>query len=88
MRLKNRTAIITGGANGIGRAMTRRFVHEGARVSIWDMDQESGLALQTELGSQLAIYQMIDVTCTEAVEAAVQQLWQQWGHIDLSLIHI
>jgi 3-oxoacyl-[acyl-carrier protein] reductase len=83
MRLEKRTAIVTGGAKGIGRAIARRFIQEGAQVSIWDMDQESGLALASDLGSQNALFQYVDVTRPEAVEAAVQQLWQQWGHIDI-----
>ena len=83
MRLENRTAIVTGGARGIGRAIVRRFVQEGARVSIWDMDEEAGLALQAELGSQHVLYQLVDVTRPDPVEAAVQQVWQQWEHIDI-----
>lgn len=83
MRLENRTAIVTGGAKGIGRAIVRRFVQEGARVAIWDMDSECGLALQTELDDQKALYQPVDVTSPDSVEAAVQQIWQQWGHIDI-----
>lgn len=83
MRLENRTAIVTGGANGIGRAIAQRFVQEGAQVSIWDMDQESGLALVEQLGSQNASYRMVDVTRPESVEAAVEQAWQRWGRIDI-----
>lgn len=83
MRLENRTAIVTGGAKGIGRAIARRFVLEGAQVAIWDMDPESGLALATELGSQQAFFQMVDVARPESVETAVQQIRQQWEHIDI-----
>jgi len=83
MRLENRTAIVTGGAKGIGRAIVRRFIQEGAQVSIWDMDQESGLALASDLASQHVLYQFVDVSRPEAVETAVQQVWQQWGHIDI-----
>lgn len=83
MRLENRTAIVTGGAKGIGRAIVLRFVQEGAQVSIWDMDPEAGPAFAAELGSQQAIFQMVDVARPESVEAAVEQVQQDWGHIDI-----
>jgi 3-oxoacyl-[acyl-carrier protein] reductase len=87
MRLANRTAIITGGANGIGRAAVERFVAEGARLAIWDMDDESGLALESAIneaaGSQRAAYYPVDVTDPDAVEAAAQQALKAWGRVDI-----
>jgi 3-oxoacyl-[acyl-carrier protein] reductase len=47
------------------------------------MDQDSGATLAAELGNQQAFYQTVDVANPESVEAAVQQLSQQWGHIDI-----
>jgi NAD(P)-dependent dehydrogenase (short-subunit alcohol dehydrogenase family) len=51
MRLSGKTALITGGASGLGDAMVRRFVAEGAEVIITDIDEAGGAALASELGS-------------------------------------
>ncbi len=87
MRLENRTAIITGGAKGIGRATVERFSAEGARLAIWDMDDESGLELENSInalaGSKRATYYPVDVTNPEAVEAAAGRALQAWGQIDI-----
>ena len=53
-RLKDRVAIITGGASGIGKATATRFIEEGARVVIWDINQEKGLAVASELNKMAA----------------------------------
>jgi 3-oxoacyl-[acyl-carrier protein] reductase len=85
MRLENRVCIVTGGANGIGRAVAERFAGEGARVAIWDLVDEAGNELKDELtrrGSS-AIYQHVNVTNLESVEEAVQHLLSTWERIDV-----
>lgn len=85
MRLKNKTAIITGGANGIGRATARRFAAEGAAVSIWDMDDESGQELQSEITSSggYALYQHVNVSDEEGVQNSVEQLLKRRERVDV-----
>ena len=51
-RVDGKIAIVTGGANGIGQAVCRRFVEEGARVVVADMNAEAGSALAAELGER------------------------------------
>lgn len=83
MRLENRHAIITGGANGIGRATVRRFITEGAQVAIWDMDNEAAESLISELGVGKVFYQPVDVTDPDSVTTASQKCFQNWGKIDI-----
>ncbi len=85
MRLNNRTAIITGGANGIGRATGQRFAEEGAAVAIWDLDKTRGQELARELTAlgKEALYQEVDVTDSAAVDDAVQKVLDSWGQIDI-----
>ncbi len=61
MRLNGKAALITGGSSGLGAAMARRFVAEGAAVVIADIDDANGAALAAELGDK-ARYIHLDVT--------------------------
>ena len=61
MRLEGKTALITGGSSGLGNAMARRFVAEGAIVIIADIDEENGRALALELGNK-ARFELLDVS--------------------------
>lgn len=80
-RLEGKTAIITGGASGIGAASARRFVGEGARVLVADIQDEMGESLAKELGPA-AVYQHADVTLESDVEALVERALAEWGHLD------
>ena len=64
MRLEGKTALITGGSSGLGNAMVRRFVAEGARVIIADIDSESGQSLAGELGN-MASFELLEVSLEE-----------------------
>jgi 3-oxoacyl-[acyl-carrier protein] reductase len=83
MRLENRIAIVTGGANGIGKATVNRFVSEGARVAIWDMDIDSGQRLEEQLGNEQILYQPVNVTDPKSVEKALQKVIGAWKKIDI-----
>ena len=81
-RLLNKTALITGGASGIGEGTARMFVDEGARVVIADMQDEAGQALATELGDA-ALFVHCNVTSEDDVAAAVDFAVAEFGSLDV-----
>jgi 3alpha(or 20beta)-hydroxysteroid dehydrogenase len=82
MRLDGKVALITGAARGQGAAAARRFVEEGARVTIADIRDELGKELAAELGAA-AIYQHLDVTSEEDWTAAVAETLSTFGQLDI-----
>jgi 2-hydroxycyclohexanecarboxyl-CoA dehydrogenase len=80
MRLERRTALVTGGASGIGAATASRLAAEGARVAIGDIDEQGARALAAELDG--FAYEM-DVTDAGSVRAAVNATSEALGEIDV-----
>jgi NAD(P)-dependent dehydrogenase (short-subunit alcohol dehydrogenase family) len=84
MRLKGKTALITGGNSGIGLATARVFVQEGARVAITGRNQETLDAAVRELGpSVLAL--RADIMDPAENQAAIQTAAETFGHLDIVL---
>lgn len=81
VELEGRTALITGGASGIGEATTRLFVREGARVVVADMQRERGEALAAELGDAV-VFQPTQVQRETDVKAAVDCAMDHFGRLD------
>lgn len=80
--LNNRCAVVTGGAQGFGRAIAERFVASGARVAIWDHDLPLAEKTAKEIGPTV-IALKVDVTETAAVEAARDETIKAFGRIDI-----
>jgi 3-oxoacyl-[acyl-carrier protein] reductase len=85
MRFQDKVAIITGGANGIGQAVVELFAREGARVAIWDLAEAAGQDLAAEISAAggEALFRQVDVTRSDEVDAAVEELIAEWGQIDI-----
>lgn len=72
-RLENKVAVVTGGASGIGEGTVRRFVEEGAKVVVADIQDGPGQALADELGADIACFHHCDVTLEDDVAGAVDR---------------
>ena len=84
-RIQDRVAVVTGGCSGIGLATVERFVAEGAKVVIGDIDDDRGEALAKELGGeQTAVYQHVDVTDKEQVDVLFQTAKDTYGSVDIA----
>jgi 3-oxoacyl-[acyl-carrier protein] reductase len=85
MRLKDKVAIVTGGAQGIGREYSLRFVEEGAAVGVVDTRFEQAKMVEQEIidrkGKALAI--RTDVTSKEQLDAMAKQVFDRFGRIDI-----
>lgn len=82
MKITNRTAIITGGASGLGEATARLFHQLGARVALFDLNRERGESIAAELGDG-ASYHEVDVTDHQAVTDTVEAVRQRYGAIHI-----
>lgn len=81
-RFKGRVAVVTGGASGIGFAISERIVAEGGSVAIWDVDAEAGTKAAGKIGAQ-AQGVAVDVAREESVTAAVAATVKKFGRIDV-----
>lgn len=82
MDIQNKVAIVTGGASGLGEASVRRYVANGAKVAIFDMNDDRGNSLVEELGDKV-IYRNVNVTSEEAVKAALGDVVAQFGRVHI-----
>ncbi|MFT3727925.1 MAG: SDR family NAD(P)-dependent oxidoreductase [Terricaulis sp.] len=80
-RFEGRTAIVTGGASGAGKAVAARLIAEGAKVAIWDRDPEAATAAAGEIGAHFT--RAVDVADYGAVEAAAKATQSMLGGADL-----
>ncbi|MBU5211816.1 3-oxoacyl-ACP reductase FabG [Heyndrickxia oleronia] len=85
MRLKDKVAIITGAANGIGFAAAKRFAEEGAKVVIADFNEAEGVMRQTELNEEGydVIFVQVDVSNKDSVGMMVEQVVSTFGTVDI-----
>jgi NAD(P)-dependent dehydrogenase (short-subunit alcohol dehydrogenase family) len=84
MRLRNKVAVVTGGASGIGKAIAAAYVQEGARVVLVDVDERKGKDAAAEIGAQgEAVCLRADVTDSASVNQMAQEVDRRFGRIDI-----
>lgn len=86
MRLKDKVALVTGAASGIGRACASRFVREGAKVALIDIDATRGREVAADLAREgVAIFLPCDVGYKDQVDKTVDSVIATFGRIDILL---
>ena len=82
MDILGKVAIITGGASGLGEATVRRYICAGAKVAIFDLNDERGRAVEAELGSDVAYFN-VNVTDEDSVQNAIDSTVEKFGGIHI-----
>ena len=84
MRLKDKVAVVTGGASGIGLATVHTFVREGASVALWDVSDKGGaVAKQLSEAGHKVVFTKVQVTDKDQVLKATEVAMKQFGRIDI-----
>ena len=81
--LKNRVAIITGGAQGFGFSIAERFIQSGATVIIWDLDEDAAKGAKEKLKSDNLSYQILDVTNPDQIDQNLKVIENKFNKIDI-----
>lgn len=84
MQIKDKVAVITGGASGLGRATAVFLAARGAKVALWDMNQAEAEKVAGEIGAG-AIFSKVDVSDEQSVAQAVRQAMDAFGAIDIAV---
>jgi len=82
MLLEDKIVIITGGSNGIGKGIAKKFVEEGATVIIGDIDEEEGTKLEKELGNR-CLFQYCNVRKERNIESLIRLAINTYGRLDV-----
>jgi len=83
MNIKNKVAIVTGGASGLGEATTRNIVANGGKVLIMDLNMDRGKSIVAELGKDKVIFDKTDVTSESQVKEALARAVREFGKVDI-----
>ena len=82
MRLKDKTAIVTGAGSGFGKGIAMRFAKEGARVGVIDINAEAAREVVSQIGNS-AFAMEADVSTDGDVSRMVQEALDRWGQLDI-----
>jgi NAD(P)-dependent dehydrogenase (short-subunit alcohol dehydrogenase family) len=82
MKISDKVAIVTGGASGLGQACVQAFAAAGARVALFDMNEEAGRRIAADLGDNVRFYP-VNVTQDESIEKGIDQVMADFGAIHI-----
>ena len=81
--LDNRVAIVTGGAQGFGLSITERFINSGAKVILWDIDENECKKAIEKINSKNCSFEIVDVQQIENVQSKLKEIEKKFGKIDI-----
>ena len=81
--IENRVAVVTGGAQGFGLAITERFIESGAKVVIWDIDENEAKKALEKVNSKNLSYQIVDVSNFNKINEKLTEIESSHGKIDI-----
>ena len=81
--IENRVAVVTGGAQGFGLAITERFLESGAKVVIWDIDENEAKKALEKVNSKNLSYQIVDVSDFSKINEKLIEIESMHGKIDI-----
>ena len=79
--IENRVAVVTGGAQGFGLAITERFIESGAKVVIWDIDENEAKKALAKVNSKNLSYQIVDVSDFNKINEKLTEIESTYGKI-------
>jgi len=82
MHLKNKVAVVTGGASGLGRATVEKFAKQGCKIAIFDLNAEAGAKLAKDLDGK-AIFREVDVSDDDSIAAGIEAAMAAFGAIHI-----
>ena len=83
MNLKDKVAIVTGGASGLGKATVEAYLARGVRVAIFDLNESAASAMVDEHGSDKLVFEHVNVADEESVRVAVGAVAERFGAIHI-----
>ena len=83
-RLANQSILITGGGSGLGYAIAKRCLQEGAQVTVLDKSEQAALSLHDEFGDDILTH-VGDVRSIDDNETVVDKCLQRYGHLDCAI---
>eukprot|EP01065_Artemidia_motanka_P044481 TRINITY_DN633_c0_g3_i1.p2 TRINITY_DN633_c0_g3~~TRINITY_DN633_c0_g3_i1.p2 ORF type:complete len:269 (+),score=124.73 TRINITY_DN633_c0_g3_i1:67-873(+) len=83
MKMQGAVFVVTGGASGIGEATVRMAIANGAKASIWDLNQKLGDKLVAEIGADKVLFNKVNVTSEKDVDAALAATVEKFGRVDV-----
>jgi NAD(P)-dependent dehydrogenase (short-subunit alcohol dehydrogenase family) len=83
MDISGKTAIVTGGASGLGEGTVRAYLDKGANVAIFDLNADRGQALLEELGADRLAFFAVDVTDEDSVQQAINDVVDRFGELHI-----